>query len=159
VPLIAGVDGRRGGWAVALVTLDTRRPVVTWHVVPGQDADGFRAVLELARGTDAVGVDCPIGLPAHDWRPCDLLAKRRLGRGSARVFLAPPRPVLAASTYPEARVVARDLLAGRGVSAQSYGLRRVVLAVDAVLRGGARKTLAEPRPSRRFASRSQGRQS
>ena len=135
MPLIAGVDGRRGGWAVALVTLGTRRPIVTWHVVPGQDAGGFRAVLELARGADAVAVDCPIGLPAHDWRPCDLLAKRRLGRGSARVFLAPPRPVLAASTYPEARVVARDLLGGRGVSAQSYGLRRVVLAVDAVLRG------------------------
>jgi predicted RNase H-like nuclease len=51
------------------------------------------------------------------------------------VFLAPPRPVLAASTYPEARAVARDLLGGRGVSAQTYGLRRVVLAVDAVLRG------------------------
>jgi predicted RNase H-like nuclease len=133
VPLIAGVDGRRGGWAVALVRLGPRRPVVRWHVVDGQDAEGFRAVLELAGGADAVGVDCPIGLPAHDWRPCDLLAKRRLGRGSARVFLAPPRPVLSASRYAEARVVARDLLGGRGVSAQSYGLRRVVLAVDAVL--------------------------
>jgi predicted RNase H-like nuclease len=80
VLLIAGVDGRRGGWAVALVRLGAHRPVVTWHVVPGQDADGFRAVLELARSADAVGVDCPIGLPAQDWRRCDLLAKHRLGR-------------------------------------------------------------------------------
>jgi predicted RNase H-like nuclease len=134
VPLIAGVDGRRGGWAVALVTLGAPRPAVAWHVVGGQDADGFRAVLELARDADAVGVDCPIGLPAHEWRPCDLLAKKRLGRGSARVFLTPPRPVLAASTYTEALLVARELLGGRGVSAQTYGLRRIVLAVDEVLR-------------------------
>jgi predicted RNase H-like nuclease len=150
VPLIAGVDGRRGGWAVALVGLGGPAPRVAWHVVAGQDADGFRGVLELARGADAVGVDCPIGLPAHDWRPCDLLAKRRLGRGSARVFLAPPRAVLAASTYPEARLVARDLLAGRGVSAQTYGLRRVVLAVDDVLRGGAPGDVVEVHPELSF---------
>jgi predicted RNase H-like nuclease len=150
VPLIAGVDGRRGGWALALVTPGRRRPVVTWHVVPGQDADGFRAVLELARGADAVGVDCPIGLPAHEWRRCDLLAKRRLGRGSARVFLAPPRPVLSASTYSEARLVARDLLDGRGVSAQSYGLRRAVLAVDAVLRAGVQADVVEVHPELSF---------
>ena len=150
MPLIAGVDGRRAGWAVALVTLGTGSPQVTWHVVPGQDADGFRNVLELAADADAVGVDCPIGLPAHDWRPCDLLAKRLLGRGSARVFLAPPRAVLAASTYPEARVVARDLLGGRGVSAQSYGLRRVVLAVDAVLRGGVPADVVEVHPELSF---------
>jgi predicted RNase H-like nuclease len=151
VPLIAGVDGRRGGWAVALVSLGLRRPAVAWHVIPGQDADGFRAVLELAHDADAVGVDCPIGLPAHDWRPCDLLTKKRLGRGSARVFLTPPRAVLAASTYAEARLVARDLLGSRGVSAQSYGLRRLVLAVDEVLRryefsGGSRRAEPPVRP-------------
>jgi predicted RNase H-like nuclease len=150
VPLIAGVDGRRGGWAVALVTLRARRPVVGWHVVPGQDAAGFRSVLSIAGGADAVGVDCPIGLPEHEWRACDLLAKRRLGRGSARVFLTPPRPVLAASTYPQARLVARDLLGGRGVSAQSYGLRRVVLAVDDVLRAGVPADVVEVHPELSF---------
>jgi predicted RNase H-like nuclease len=152
VPLIAGVDGRRGGWAVALVTLGGRAPRVAWRVVPGQDADGFRAVLELARDADAVGVDCPIGLPTDNWRACDLLAKRRLGRGAARVFLTPPRPVLAASTYPEARLVARDLLGGRGVSAQSYRLRRVILAVDDVLRGGVDADVVEVHPELSFMS-------
>ena len=150
MPLIAGVDGRRAGWAVALVTLRGRRPAVGWHVVPGQDAEGFRTVLSIARGADVVGVDCPIGLPEHDWRACDLLAKRRLGRGSARVFLTPPRPVLAASTYPQARLVARDLLGGRGVSAQSYGLRRVVLAVDDVLRAGVPADVVEVHPELSF---------
>ncbi len=148
--LIVGVDGRRGGWAVALVTLGRGRPRVGWRVVPGQDAAGFRAVLDLAAGADAVGVDCPIGLPAHDWRACDLLAKRRLGPASARVFLTPPRPVLAASTYAEARVVARDLLGGRGVSAQTYGLRRIVLAVDEVLPASPASDVVEVHPELSF---------
>ena len=135
---VAGVDGRRGGWAVALVTLDAAGAVgaCDWHTVAGQDAAGFRQVLALAagHGAAAVGVDCPIGLPSGGgWRACDLLAKRRLGRAQARVFLAPPREVLAAPDYATARVVARRLLDGRGVSAQAYGIRRIVLAVDEVL--------------------------
>ncbi len=146
MPLIAGVDGRRGGWAVALVTLGTGPPQVAWHGVAGQDAGGFRAVLDLAADAGAVGVDCPIGLPAHDWRPCDLLAKRRLDPASARVFLAPPRPVLAASSYTEARAAARDLLGGRGVSAQAYGLGRIVLAVDEALRAGVVADVVEVHP-------------
>ena len=150
--LIAGVDGRRGGWAVALVTLGAGAPTVEWHVVAGQDADGFRAVLDLAAGADAVGVDCPVGLPAHDWRACDLLAKRRLGAASARVVRAPPRRVLAASGYARAREVARDLLGGRGVSAQAYGLRGAVLAVDEVLRAGVTARVVEVHPELSFAA-------
>lgn len=140
--VVVGVDGRRGGWAVAVVRVHAgsgRARHVTWRTVPGQDAAGAAAVLDLAAaaGAAAVGVDCPVGLPADGWRPCDLEAKRLLGAASARVFLAPPRPVLAAPTYADARAVARDLLGGRSVSAQTYGIRRVVLALDAVLRPAA----------------------
>jgi predicted RNase H-like nuclease len=137
--LVAGVDGRRGGWAVTLVRVDAEgEPTsVTWVEVPGQDAYGFRRVLAIAGDAAAVGVDCPIGLPRDGWRPADLAAKRRLGPASARVFLAPPRPVLAAPTYAEAGTVARSVLAGRGVSAQTYGLRRIVLAVDEVITSAA----------------------
>jgi predicted RNase H-like nuclease len=135
-----GVDGRRGGWAVAMVETDDdgHDARVTWETVTGQDADGFAAVLDLATsvGAQAVGADCPIGLPATAWRACDLAAKRLLGPASARVFLAPPREVLAAPTYAEARMLARALLDGKGISAQTYGLRRIVLAVDEVLRSG-----------------------
>lgn len=145
--LLAGVDGRRGGWAVALVSVDAEgEPTsVTWVDVPGQDADGFRRVLGISGDAAAVGVDCPIGLPRDGWRPVDLEAKRRLGPASARVFLAPPRAVLAAPTYAEARGVARSVLAGRGVSAQTYGLRRIILAVDEVLTGPEGIREAEPR--------------
>jgi len=140
---VAGVDGRRGGWAVAVLRASTSvhrhsvdRWSVNWHSVTGQDAEGFRAVLALARaeGAVAVGVDCPIGLPAAGHRACDLQARALLGRAGARVFLAPPRAVLAAPDYATARAVARALPGGHGVSAQAYGIRRIVTAVDAVLR-------------------------
>lgn len=133
--IVAGVDGRRGGWAIALVDGTPSRAVrVEFAEVDGQDVDGLAGVLHRARsaGAEQVGIDVPIGLPADAWRPVDLLAKRRLGRASARVFLAPPRAVLAAGSYADARRVCRELT-GRGCSAQAYGLRRVVLAVDDLL--------------------------
>jgi predicted RNase H-like nuclease len=138
VPLVAGVDGRRGGWSVALVTVSSGAGEVDgvrWVEVAGQDAAGFARVLAIAADAVAVGVDCPVGLPRDAWRPCDLAAKRRLGAASARVFLTPPRAVLAAFPYAAARAVAQEVLAGRGISAQTYGLRGIVLAVDEVLRG------------------------
>jgi predicted RNase H-like nuclease len=166
MPLVAGVDGRRGGWSVALVTMPDDAGAgagavdgmsggargggadavdgVRWVDVPGQDRDGFVRVLELATEAVAVGVDCPVGLPRDAWRPCDLAAKRRLGPASARVFLTPPRAVLAAVPYAAARAVARELLDGRSVSAQTYGLRRIVLAVDEVLRRRERSRGEEP---------------
>lgn len=153
--VVAGVDGRRGGWAVALAAVHPatgRARRVTWHAVPGQDAAGVRAVLALAAaaGAVAVGVDSPVGLPADGWRPCDLEAKRLLGTAAARVFLAPPRAVLAAPTYAEARSVARDLLGGRSVSAQTYGIRRVVLALDEVLRADPAAAVVEVHPELSF---------
>jgi predicted RNase H-like nuclease len=155
VVLVAGVDGRRGGWAVALADVDADGDVgvggpVRWVEVAGQDAEGFRRVLDVAGDAAAVGVDCPIGLPRDAWRPVDLLAKRRLGPASARVFLAPPRAVLAAPTYAEARAVARQVMAGRGVSAQTYGLRRIVLAVDDVLTAGGGGRAIEVHPELSF---------
>jgi predicted RNase H-like nuclease len=152
--VVVGVDGRRGGWSVAVVTGDHRRAAaVQWVDVQGQHAEGFADVLRLAReaGAATVGVDVPVGLPGTAWRPVDLLAKRRLGRASARVFLAPPRAVLTAPTYERARAVCRDLL-GRGCSAQAYGIARVVLAVDQALveDPAARSLVVEVHPELAF---------
>ena len=58
--------------------------------------------------------------------------------------------MLAASTYAEARPLARGLLGGRGVSAQAYGLRRVVLAVDDALRAGVGLDVVEVHPELSF---------
>ncbi|MEZ0164339.1 DUF429 domain-containing protein [Kineococcus sp. LSe6-4] len=156
--VVLGVDGRRGGWAVAVVEGGPDRArVLRWVTLPGQDA---RPVLDLARrhGATAVGLDVPVGLPAHDWRPVDLLAKRALGRAHARVFLVPPRAVLHQPDYATARARCRDLLAGRGLSAQTWGLRGPVLALDEALAAdpGARGLVVETHPELSFAAMTGG---
>lgn len=147
-----GVDGRRGGWALALVRGGPgRAELVRWST-----ADDLGPVLELARreGVRTVGVDVPVGLPVGAWRPADLLAKRRLGAASARVFLTPPRVVMAAPDYATARVLCREVMAGKGLSAQTWGLRGPVLAVDELLRtdAWARSHLVETHPELSFAA-------
>ncbi len=117
---VLGVDGARGSWVGALVDGDR----VSWSVLRDIDA-------ALALDVEAVGVDMPIGLPATGRRECDLLAKRVLGRAHPRVFLTPPRGVLDAGSYADARPLHRDLTGGLGMSAQTWGLIDRVREVDA----------------------------
>jgi predicted RNase H-like nuclease len=149
---VLGVDGRRGDWAVALATGTPRRARVRWCTVKGP---GVAGVLELARaeGVAAVGFDVPVGLPDDDWRVADRAAKRELGAAHARVFLTPPRAVLAAADYATARRVCREVLRGKGLSAQTWGLRGPVLALDAALATDpwARAHVVETHPEVSFA--------
>jgi predicted RNase H-like nuclease len=118
---VLGVDGCRGGWVGALV--EGRR--VSWH--------RFATIAEaLAVPVPAIGVDMPIGLPATGRRSCDLEAKALLGRAHPRVFLAPPRGVLAAATYEEAGRLHRELTGGLGLSVQTWHLVPKIREVDAV---------------------------
>lgn len=116
---VLGVDGCRGGWVGALLDDDA----VTWLRLPDVDA-------VLSVGADAVGIDMPIGLPRRGRRECDLLAKRLLGRAHPRVFLTPPRAVLAAATYEEAGSLHRRLVDGKGLSRQTWHLLAKVAEVD-----------------------------
>jgi predicted RNase H-like nuclease len=116
---VLGVDGCRGGWVGALLDDDA----VTWLRLPDVDA-------VLSVGADAVGIDMPIGLPPRGRRECDLLAKRLLGRAHPRVFLTPPRAVLAAATYEEAGSLHRRLVDGKGLSWQTWHLLAKVAEVD-----------------------------
>ena len=134
---VLGVDGARGGWVGALV--DDGR--VSWLLLPDVQA-------VLAVDAAAVGIDMPIGLPATGRRECDLLAKGLLGRAHPRVFLTPPRGVLAAGSYAEARPLHRELTGGVGLSAQTWGLVARIREVDAVA-GDPR--LVEVHPELSFA--------
>ena len=118
---VLGVDGCRAGWVGALVEGDR----VTWHHLPDITA-------ALAMPADVVAVDMPVGLPAYGRRDCDLLAKAVLGRAHSRVFLAPPRGVLAAGSYSDAGRLHRELTGGRGLSVQTWNLVPKIREVDAV---------------------------
>ncbi len=117
------MDGVRGGWVVTLLD----RGAVRWHT-----AATAAEVLALTAGCRAVGVDIPLGLPAGpDRRACDELAARRLGAARSSVFPAPPRPVLAARSHPEACAVARRLT-GRAISLQAFHIGPKIAQWDAL---------------------------
>jgi len=123
---LAGVDGCRGGWVVALRTPPTG--IVTVTVVPD-----VPALVRTTRRCAAVALDMPIGLPDTGPRACDTLTRAALGPRRASVFPAPPRAVLGATTYAEACERARQAT-GRALSQQAFNLLPKITAVDSALR-------------------------
>jgi predicted RNase H-like nuclease len=121
-----GVDGARGGWvAVEVVGSSSTAQVLRWHRLP--------AVTDvLALAADVVGIDMPIGLPDRGRRAADLAAKSLLGAAHPRVFLTPPRGVLAASDYDEAARLHRMLTDGLGLSIQTWNIVARIREVDRV---------------------------
>jgi len=116
---VLGVDGCRGGWMGALVA----DGAVTWLRFGDITA-------ALAVEAAVVGVDMPIGLPATGRRECDLLAKKTLGAAHPRVFLTPPRAVLAARDYAVAGELHRGLVGGTGMSVQTWHIVDRIAQVD-----------------------------
>jgi len=114
--LIAGVDGCRGGWLVAL-----------WAPPAGPTlhlAADWTAVVGLTEKCSAVAIDMPIGLPAADaQRPCDAQARARLGPRRSSVFPAPWRDCLQAREYSLE-------LRARGMSIQTFHLLAKIRQLD-----------------------------
>jgi predicted RNase H-like nuclease len=126
---VAGFDAWRGGWVG--VVLDNGR---VDRVVCGASLRELLGALSAM----VVGVDIPIGFATHSApRRADRDARAFVGRRASSVFEVPPREVLLAASYAEARRLARREW-GRGVSAQSYALRNRALEVDEICRAGVR---------------------
>lgn len=89
--MIAGVDGCKGGWLVAMAD-EWPRPNQIGIVF----CENFLAVLTATTDCMVVAVDVPIGLPpTGEWpRACDVIARDELGTDWQRVFLAPPREAM-----------------------------------------------------------------
>jgi len=122
---VTGLDACVGGWvAVTLPPSATGDPSapVTASVTMSPTLDGLPL-------TGVVGIDMPLGLLADGWREADALARRALGRRGVTVFAIPPRPVWQQPTYAEANQTCRDLT-GKGLSAQTWGLRGKLLEAD-----------------------------
>ena len=122
---VVGVDGCRYGWIAVTgdgATLDYRlfasmRELVSFH------SDAARVL-----------VDIPIGLPWKECpaRPCDVLARQKLGHRHVCVFAAPSRDACRAGSKAEAR--ARNVAAlGKSLSEQALGICAKVSEVDALL--------------------------
>ena len=142
---MTGIDGCPGGWvAVTLLFASQRSSVqVTADVAVAPTLAGLP--LAGLPPAEAVGIDMPLGLLAEGWRVSDRLARARLGRRGVTVFAIPPRPVWLADSYGEANRACRDLT-GKGLSAQTWGLRGKLLEADAYRRTAA----ARPHPARLY---------
>jgi len=139
MPIVAGVDGCRGGWVV--VRLNTRsraceRPVVL---------PAFADVLTLADPTpDVITLDLPVGLldaPVVGGRFCDRAARARLGHPRASsVFSPPTRPCLGATSFHELT----------GLSRQAFGILSKIAEVDRSMTPAYQARVHEAHPELAF---------
>ena len=134
--VVAGVDGYRDGWVVVRLDVAGAVGVCT-----------FQTFAEIAPlDVRVIAVDIPIGVPETGLRPADVAARRFVGGRASSVFPTPPRVALEAESFAEALARARGAT-GRGISAQSYALRRRILEVEAVARTDERVVEVHPEVS------------
>jgi len=143
---VAGVDGCRGGWCLALGDASSSQGIrIKCAVFPT-----FAEAVDAAADAADIAVDIPIGLTDGGPRECDRLARAALGPRACCVFPAPPRSilaVLAAKPYAEAKRFYKDHC-GQGLTVQAFGIMPKIAEVDDYLRAqpGVRDRVWEVHP-------------
>jgi predicted RNase H-like nuclease len=140
--LVAGVDGCKAGWVVALVPECDEGPT-SLHVV-----ESFAQVLALQ--PVAIAIDTPIGLPDAGRRACDIATRAQLGARRSSVFPSPIRPMLEAGSYEEALSIGRRV-DGRGLSRQAFNLIASIRDVDRNMTQRKQAWIGEAHPELCFA--------
>jgi len=133
---VTGIDGYPRGWVA--VDLDAEGNATA-------RASGLLGEL-VDPGAAVVAVDIPIGIPEEGRREADLEAQRFVGGRRSTVFFTPPRAVLEAQTYEEARRVA-VVATGKSISSQSYALRGRILEADPLAHADPRIVEVHPEVS------------
>lgn len=145
--MIAGVDGCKAGWLLAVADGWPCRKAPLLYV-----CRSFQGVLELTARCAIVVVDIPIGLPSgSEIRACDQEAIDRLGKdGQNRVFLTPPRETLAAqdvNAFQAAHRKARGVGAGYPV----WGIVPKLIGVDRLMTPAKQRRVREFHPELTWA--------
>jgi predicted RNase H-like nuclease len=116
--VVAGLDGFKSRW----VGIVLRDGVFDSAAVFDSLAQASRELVEAS----VIAVDTPIGFPLVYGRRAEQEAKILVGGRRSSVFLTLPKEVYSAPTFGEASEAARRLTS-KGLSQQSYGLRRKML--------------------------------
>lgn len=126
--LVAGVDGRRGGWVVATVKIASDDEVAPARLISLE----YRSPLAplLAEDLNVVAIDMPIGLRDDTSRECDVAARKLLRPHGSRVFPAPPRAALPHVADYDAACSASRAVCGKALSRQTWNLLRSIAEVD-----------------------------
>jgi predicted RNase H-like nuclease len=154
---VAGVDGCKAGWLVAIVSgpeesSRTDGPNV-FKLKTLLVASTFSQVLWQARDCQLVCIDIPIGLRDGDKpRECDIAARRLLGgRRASSVFPAPIRPCLSAEDYKTACEICLER-SGKKLSRQSFALLEKIRQVDDLMTPALQHRVREIHPEVSFWS-------
>lgn len=145
MPLIAGIDGCRGGWLCVILNIST-------NSIRSQIVTRIDEILAITPPIVMAFIDIPIGLTDSGPRGCDIEARKKLGRprGSS-VFPAPIRPMLAATTYAEACWIGEEV-DGRKLSRQTWNIMPKIREVDEFLQRSPswKRRLRETHPELSF---------
>ncbi|MDE0652410.1 MAG: DUF429 domain-containing protein [bacterium] len=138
--LVAGVDGVRGGWVLAVTA------VVGGSAVEFSVWDTLGELWAEARARDllVVGFDMPVGLPGTERRTADIEARELLQARRSSLFWTPPLCTLDAADYAEANLRSRRQT-DRGLSAQTFALMPKIRELRAALAPGDFAPEAWPR--------------
>jgi predicted RNase H-like nuclease len=145
---VAGVDGCRTGWVVALRRLDD--PARTTVRI----CASFAEVLALAEAPIRIAVDIPIGLPERatvGGRRADIEARSNLGARQSAVFAVPARAAVMETDYRQACDVAfRNSDPPRKISKQAFYLFPKIREVDALMTPALQDRVVECHPEVAF---------
>ncbi|NWG71611.1 MAG: DUF429 domain-containing protein [Parvularculaceae bacterium] len=143
--VVAGVDGCRGGWIVALWAED--RAALSL-------APTFAEVLDMAAGAAKIAVDMPIGLPdriGEAGRGCDRAARAVLGGRQSSVFAVPARAAVMEQDYRRACAAALARSdPPRKVSKQCFNLFPKIRELDALMTPALQARVVESHPEVAF---------
>jgi predicted RNase H-like nuclease len=138
--VVLGVDGCRAGWLAVRAESSDGRLALTYALYPR-----FAPILEQHPDAAAIAVDMPMGLYESGRaraRPCDQVARQRLGKRACCVFLPPTRAMLCAESYAPLRAL--------GLSVQAYHLIPRIRELDALLTPDLQVRVWESHPELSF---------
>jgi predicted RNase H-like nuclease len=145
---VAGADGCKAGWVVALRDSASR-------TIEVRVASRISEVLEWDPAPRILGVDIPIGLldrAVRGGRKCDEEARRLLGRIRGTSVSSPPaRKALGARTFEEANRRNRSTSPGApGISIQGFGILPKIREVDQSITPALQRRIVEVHPELSF---------
>lgn len=151
---VAGVDGCKAGWLIAIVSGAKKNGVEnSWEFTFKKVviADTFAKVLSKTIDCVLVCIDIPIGLSNGDKpRQCDVMARKLLrGARASSVFPAPIRPCLSTTDYETACKISHEH-SGKKLSKQSFALLRKIRQVDDLMTPPLQQRVREIHPEISF---------
>jgi predicted RNase H-like nuclease len=146
---VAGVDGCKAGWLVAIVEIkkDGQYLPELKRLFVEED---FAAVLAATAACKLVCVDIPIGLSENSkLRECDIAARQILGRRASSIFPPPIRPCLSAKDYKTTCKICYEH-SGKKLTRQSFAIMDKIRQVDDLITPQLQQRVREIHPEISF---------